>query len=119
MPAAHKAYAIIAGVGAGTGASVARKFAKAYPVVLLARSPQNYGPLVTEINGSGGTAVGIPTDVMDSESVKKAMGEIEGKFPRDDWGLAAAVYNVGGKFVKKPFLEMGEEEFRGGWEANG
>ncbi|KAH0566485.1 hypothetical protein GP486_000103 [Trichoglossum hirsutum] len=115
--AANKAYAIIAGVGGGTGASVARKFAQAYPVVLLARNPTNYASLVSEINGSGGTAIGISADVTDGESVKKAFGEIEKEFPGRS--LAAAVYNVGGAFVKKPFLEMGESEFRAGYEANG
>lgn len=34
-------------------------------------------------------------------------------------GLAAAVFNVGGKFVRKPFLEVSEEVFLGGLEANG
>ncbi|KAI9775394.1 MAG: hypothetical protein M1839_001249 [Geoglossum umbratile] len=115
--ATSKAYAIIAGVGAGTGSSVARKFAQTYPVVLLARNPKNFTSLVSEINGSGGTAFGISTDVTDSESVKNAIAEIERELPGRN--LAAAVYNVGGKFVKKPFLEMGVDEFRAGYEANG
>jgi hypothetical protein len=55
--------------------------------------------------------------VTDGESVQKAIGEIEREFPGGS--LAAAVYNVGGKFVRKPFLEMGLEEFRAGYEANG
>ena len=33
--------------------------------------------------------------------------------------LAAAVYNVGGKFIRKPFLELDEEDFESGWVANG
>ncbi|KAI9769206.1 MAG: hypothetical protein M1840_004335 [Geoglossum simile] len=115
--AASKAYAIIAGVGAGTGASVARRFAQAYPVALLARNPANYSSLVAEINSAGGTAIGISADVTDGESVRKAIGEIEQEF--SGGSLAAAVYNVGGKFVKKPFLEMGVEEFRAGYDANG
>jgi hypothetical protein len=55
--------------------------------------------------------------VSDGESVKKAFGEIEKEFSGRN--LAAAVYNVGGTFVKKPFLEMAESEFRAGFEANG
>ena len=33
--------------------------------------------------------------------------------------LAAAIYNVGGRFVRKPFLELSDEDFEAGWEANG
>ncbi|KAH0536770.1 hypothetical protein FGG08_006373 [Glutinoglossum americanum] len=114
---ANKAYAIIAGVGAGTGASVARKFAQTYPVALLARNPANYTSLVSEINDSGGKAIGIPADVTSGEGLRKAVEEVKKEFPEGD--LAAAVYNVGGAFIRKPFLEMGEVEFRAGYEANG
>lgn len=101
----------------GTGASVARKFAATYPVVLLARKPENYNPLVEEINSSGGKAVGISTDVADSRSVKAAFEKIGKELP--GLGLAAAVFNVGGRFVRKPFLELSEEDFLAGYEANG
>lgn len=77
---ASKLIAIVAGVGPGTGASVARKFASAYPVVLLARSPESYEPLAKEINQSGGKAIGISTDVSDSKSVKKAIDAIKNEF---------------------------------------
>jgi hypothetical protein len=33
--------------------------------------------------------------------------------------LAAAVFNVGGKFIRKPFLELTEDDFMVGMEANG
>lgn len=33
--------------------------------------------------------------------------------------LAAAVFNVGGRFVRKPFLELTEDDFMAGMEANG
>ncbi|MCJ1258077.1 hypothetical protein MMC24_005907 [Lignoscripta atroalba] len=113
-----KPLAIIAGVGAGTGASVARKFAQHYPVVLLARNPSNYEPLVSEITSAGGKAIGISTDVSSAESVKEAFGKIEGEFGKDV-GVAAAVFNVGGRFIRKPFLELSLEEFETGYEANG
>jgi NADP-dependent 3-hydroxy acid dehydrogenase YdfG len=80
--------AIVAGVGPGTGAAVARKFAASYPVVLMARKPESYNDLVKEINGSGGKAVGISTDVADTKSVKDAVGQIEKEFGS---GVGAAV----------------------------
>jgi len=99
------------------GRSVALKFAKAYPVVLLARNPQNYESIVSEIKSSGGHAIGISTDVSSPQSVSNAFAEIQKEFKGKK--LAAAIYNVGGRFVRKPFLELTLEEYEAGYEANG
>lgn len=99
------------------GACVARKFAQTYPVALLARKPANYEPIVKEIEAAGGKAIGISTDVTDSASVKNAFETLEKEMCGAQ--LAAAVFNVGGSFIKKPFLELTEEEFLGGMDANG
>ncbi|EEP79844.1 conserved hypothetical protein [Uncinocarpus reesii 1704] len=114
---AAKAVAVIAGVGPGTGASIARRFAKSYAVALLARNPDNYQPIVREISSSGGHAVGISTDVTDEKSVKGAFTEITKTFPGAP--LAAAIYNVGGGLVRKPFLELSGQEFEAGFASNG
>ena len=112
--------AIIQGVGPGTGASVARKFASKYPVVLLSRTEKSYKDIVDEINAAGGTAIGIPTDVADKESIRKTfekinqLGEGGGK-PK----VAAAVLNGLGSFVKKPFLDLTYEEFATAYEGPG
>lgn len=127
---ASKALAIIAGVGPGTvrsisfpltsykagsadektqGASIARKFAKSYSVVVLARNPDNYNPVVQEINSSGGQAIGISTDVSDSKSVNAAFDKIQAEYPSSK--VAASVFNPGGGFVVKPFLELKEEDY--------
>ena len=108
--------AIVAGVGPGTGAAVARRFAKAYPIALLARSPANYESLVSEINGSGGNAIGISTDVSSEESVKAAFDRIKKEYAGA--GCAAAVFNASGPFSRKPLLEMGVEEFGKSWEVS-
>ena len=120
MPASTP-IAIIAGVGPGTGAAVARKFALTYPVVLMARNPDNYSSLVDEINANKtgpASAMGISTDVSDAGSVKSAFGKIEEEFGKEA-KVAAAVFNVGGRFIRKPFAELTVEEFESGWEANG
>ncbi|KAL8730540.1 MAG: hypothetical protein Q9166_003994 [cf. Caloplaca sp. 2 TL-2023] len=110
-------FAIVAGVGPGTGTAVARKFGAAYPVALLARNPENYKDAVKDITSAGGKAIGIPTDVTDAKSVKDAIATAGNELGADK--CAAAVFNVGGKFVRKPFLELSQEEFESGWEANG
>lgn len=99
------------------GRSVALKFAKSYPVALLARNPVNYESIVKEINQAGGKAIGISTDVSSPEGVKNAFAEIKKEFAGKK--LAAAIYNVGGRFVRKPFLELTLEEYEAGYEANG
>ena len=100
-----------------SGASVARRFAKSYSVALLARKSANYDPIVKEINDAGGKAIGISTDVSDGKSVQSAFDQI--KKEMGDSKLAAAIYNVGGRFIRKPFLELDETEFSSGWEGNG
>lgn len=111
-----KAFAVVAGVGPGTGAAVARKFAAAYPVALLARSPENYESLVEEINKSGGKAIGISTDVSNPESVKAAFSKIQKDFNSNS--CAAAIFNASGRFVRKPLLDMSVEDFSAGWEVS-
>ena len=91
------------------GASIARRFAQSYSVVLLSRTPGNYEPLVQEINSTGGNAVGISTDVSDANSVNAAFDQIEKQFP--DSPLAASIFNPAGGFVRKPFLELTKEEY--------
>jgi len=109
-------FAVVAGVGAGTGRSVALRFAKAYPVVLLARRPESYESVVSEIQGSGGRAIGISTDVSDSASVASAFETIKRDLP--DLKLAAAVFNAAGGFAFKPFLETPAEDLNASLTAN-
>lgn len=81
MPA--KSYAIIAGVGPGTGAAIAKRFAKAYSVVLLSRSTNSFSALEKEINDSGGHAVGVATDVADENGVADALRVVDEKLGAD------------------------------------
>lgn len=113
---ASKAFAIVAGVGPGTGAACARRFAKAYPVVLMARNPDNYEGLVQEINKSGGKAIGISTDVSSVESVDAAFAKIKAEYK--DAACAAAVFNASGRFARGPLLEMKVEDFVGSWDVS-
>lgn len=109
-------YIVVAGVGPGTGASVARRFAKEYPVVLLARGNDKFDSLAKEINEKGGKAIGISADVSNAESLKSAFQQIEKEFPGAN--CAAAIFNAAGGMVRKPFLEVTEKEFSSGWEVS-
>jgi NAD(P)-dependent dehydrogenase (short-subunit alcohol dehydrogenase family) len=100
-----------------TGRSVALKFAKTYPVALLARNPANFESIVKEIKAAGGQAIGISTDVTSASSVQNAFAEIQKEF--EGKKLAAAVYNAGGGFNRKPFLELTLKEYEAGYESNG
>ncbi|KAK5686834.1 hypothetical protein LTR17_026798 [Elasticomyces elasticus] len=113
---ASGAIAVVAGVGPGTGASVARKFAAAYPVVLLARNPHNYESLVDEINKSGGKAIGISTDVSNPESLKAAFDKVEQEHKGAP--IAAAIFNASGGFVRKPLLDVAVEDFEAGYQVS-
>lgn len=69
--------------------------------------------------------MGIATDLSSAESVSKAFREIEAEFGGGGGGgsqnkvtVAAAVYNASGRFVRKPFLELGVEEFMEGWDVS-
>ncbi|EGR46079.1 uncharacterized protein TRIREDRAFT_110455 [Trichoderma reesei QM6a] len=112
-------FAIISGVGSGTGASLARRFAQSYAVVLLSRKPSSYEPVVAEINAAGGTAIGITADASDPVAVDAAFAEIKTQLPGAK--LAAAVYNGHAGMSRKPFLELKLEDLQTslGTAANG
>lgn len=115
---APKPIAIIAGIGPGTGASVARRFAKSYPVALLARKPENFEPLAKEIEAAGGEAFGISTDVSDASSVTNALHEIKRKYGGEETRAAAVIFNASGPFTRKPYLELTEEQFMSSWAVS-
>lgn len=109
---ARNAIAIIAGAGPGTGAAIAKRFAQAYPVVVLARSQSSLDPLVQEIQNGGQTALGIPTDVANVDSMHKAIEKVKAKFGTNV-PVSAAIFNMASKFTRKAFLESSKDEFLG------
>lgn len=53
----------------------------------------------------------------ESSSLKSAFEKISQQYK--DSPLAAAVFNSGGGFVRKPFLELTEDEFAAGYKSQG
>lgn len=103
-------FAIIAGIGPGTGRSVALKFAEEYPVVLLARNPESYNDAVDQINKAGGKAIGIATDATDASALASAFETMANEFK--GLQLVAAIYNVrpDSRPSRKPFLELSMQD---------
>jgi NAD(P)-dependent dehydrogenase (short-subunit alcohol dehydrogenase family) len=110
MVVSDKFYAIVAGVGPGTGRSVAIRFSEAYPVVLLARCSESFNDVVAEINRGGRKAIGITADATDEAALKSAFETIKKELP--GLKLAAAIYNVrpNSRPSRKPFLELIPED---------
>ncbi|MGN6752193.1 MAG: SDR family oxidoreductase [Intrasporangium sp.] len=66
--------AVIVGVGAGLGASVARRFGSAgYDVALIARSAAYLEELGTELQGQGVTTGWTPVDISDAPALRAAV----------------------------------------------
>lgn len=106
--------AIIAGVGPGTGAALARAFAKeGYAVGLLSRHAESSEPVAKEIIDSGGKALAVPTDVTSRQSVISAVEQI-----RKTLGpITALAHNASG-YGRGTILELDPEQVRQSFEAN-
>ncbi len=106
--------AIIAGVGPGTGAALARAFAKeGYAVGLLSRRAESSEPVATEIAGAGGKAIFVPTDVTNREGVISAVAAI-----RKELGpITALAHNASG-YGRGAILELDPEQVRLSFETN-
>ena len=101
---------LISGVGPGTGASLARRFAAGgYRVAMLARSAERLEALESEIEGSRGYVC----DVSDPEAVRTTVALVGG----DLGAPSVLVHNaVGGAFGD--FLEIEPERLRANFDVN-
>ena len=104
---------IVLGLGPSTGASVARRFAKAgYAVAVAARSSDHLEPVVADIERAGGKALAVPTDATDEAAVIDLVDRSE----RDLGPLAAAVYNASGR-VKASILDLEVADVEAAWRV--
>jgi NAD(P)-dependent dehydrogenase (short-subunit alcohol dehydrogenase family) len=102
------ASAVIAGVGPGTGASLARAFAReGYPVGLLSRRADSSEPVAEHIRSTGGKALVLPVDVTRRDAVVEAMQKI-----RAELGPTTVLaYNASG-YGRGSFLELDPKQIR-------
>ena len=70
--------AVIAGVGAGLGASLAKKFAQeGCRVGLLARSPNYINTLAAELRQAGAISLAVPTDITDAQQIAGSFSAVD------------------------------------------
>lgn len=111
----NPAVAVIAGVGQGLGASLARKFAKeGCRLGLIARSSDFLGTLTNELRGTGTKALAVPTDISQTDQVVAAFRRI-----REQLGPVDLLINnasAAGPFGQ-PFAKISPDSFARGWQV--
>jgi NAD(P)-dependent dehydrogenase (short-subunit alcohol dehydrogenase family) len=105
--------AVVAGVGPGLGAALARAFAgEGYGVGLLSRRASSVEPLADELRSRGCPVVAIAADVSDRSAVFQAVDRI-----RTELGPTTVVACNAGAFSHGPFLELDPAEILRSFEV--
>jgi NADP-dependent 3-hydroxy acid dehydrogenase YdfG len=100
--------AIIAGVGPGLGASLARAFAKeGYAVALISRRRESSEMVAKEIRVTGTRVMVAPADVTQRAAVIEAVQKIKA----DLGAVTALAYNASG-YGRGAFLDLDAEQIR-------
>jgi NAD(P)-dependent dehydrogenase (short-subunit alcohol dehydrogenase family) len=102
------------GVGPGTGAALARRFARAYRVALVARSIDYLKTLAGEIRAAGGEALEAPADVGNFSEVAGAFAAIREKLADPE----ILLYNAGSG-VWGTIGDITPEQYEAAWRVNG
>lgn len=106
--------AAVLGVGPGLGVAIARRFAReGFEIGLMARSKESLSVAREEVEGAGGTALGVQTDATDPASVSQAFGEIRKGLGDPE----VFVYNAGA-FRMGGILELTPQDFDDCFRAN-
>lgn len=100
--------AIVAGVGPGLGASLARAFAReGYAVGLLSRRSESSQPVAVQIRANGGKALVVPVDVTDRKAAIQAVDKMRAEVG----AITVLAYNASG-FGRGNFLDLDPEVIR-------
>ncbi len=102
----------IVGVGPGLGAALARRFAEAYAVALVARSKDYLDGLASEINGAAGRALAVAANVDSEDEIAAAFRRIN-----DELGtVEILVYNAAMRPVGR-LMETKPSTFENTWRV--
>lgn len=105
--------AVIAGVGPGLGASLARKFAEENcRVALFARSAEYLRQLAEELNGRGSEVLAVPTDLTDTKQVTRGFARV-----RKALGPVSILMNHASESAWKGLRSLSAEEFERAWRV--
>ncbi len=105
--------AVVAGVGPGLGAALARRFASGYSVAIIARHAEYLRDLADEIRANGENVMGIPADLSEAEQVKAAFRTIDEQLGAPE----VLIYNAG-NFPFGGITEITLEQFESAWRVN-
>ena len=106
--------AVVAGVGPGLGASLARKFAaEGCRVGLLARSGEYVESLAEDLPDPG-EGIGVETDISDPDQVEEAF-----EIVREAFGPVDVLVNHASAGSWKGLMDASLEEFERAWAVNG
>src|SRR6478672_4062631 len=99
---------VITGASAGVGRATVREFARhGAQIGLVARGSEGLEAAKREVEGLGGQALVLPTDVADADAVEAAAQATEDAFgPIDVW------VNDAMTSVFSPFKEMNAKEYK-------
>jgi NAD(P)-dependent dehydrogenase (short-subunit alcohol dehydrogenase family) len=108
MSRAKSEVVVVTGASAGLGRAIVRRFARdGAHIGLLARGRNGLEGARRDVEGLGGRALVLPTDVADAEAVERAAEAVEREFgPVDIWVNNAMVS------VFSPAKEMKAEEYK-------
>src|SRR5215469_2163836 len=99
--------ALVTGAGRGIGREIAQRMAReGYAVGLIARTKSQLEETAELIRGQGGKALVTPTDVGKRDQVLAAVAAVEREL-----GPISVLINNAGAYLRKPFLEIAEEDF--------
>ena len=99
--------ALVTGAGRGIGRDIAQRLAReGYVCGLIARTQSQLEETADLIRKAGGKALVTPTDVSKREQVLAAVERVE-----KELGPISVLINNAGAYLRKPLLEITEEDF--------
>jgi NAD(P)-dependent dehydrogenase (short-subunit alcohol dehydrogenase family) len=109
----QKPVAVVVGVGPGLGAALARRFAAAYSVAILARKGDYLKELGIELRQSGGTVLDLTCDVSNATRIAETFRTIRAKLGE----VEVLLYNAGSG-VFGTIAEITPDQYEADWRVN-